>query len=230
MERKRKALVTGVEGTLGGAVAARMAKEFEVLGIDRGGSSRDTNLSEYHAVDLSDEGQAREKLSPLCKKWGETLDIAVMTVGGFAMGGFLTTSSRDLDDMVSLNFKTAYHAAQVVFAEMKKHNRGGELVFIGAKPAMRPEMGHEMMAYTLSKYLLTGWVRQLTEVGRAFNIRSTLLVPSIIDTPANREAMPSANPDDWVSPEDIAEVVYLLSQKSTRSWREVVIKLYNHAG
>ncbi|MDX1407116.1 MAG: hypothetical protein R3330_03255, partial [Saprospiraceae bacterium] len=89
--------------------------------------------------------------------------------------------------------------------------------------------GKDMLAYALSKGMIFQLAELINAYGRKTRITATVIVPSIVDTPANRKAMPDADPAKWVSREAIAETVRFVLSESGRQMREGVIKLYHQA-
>jgi NAD(P)-dependent dehydrogenase (short-subunit alcohol dehydrogenase family) len=151
-----------------------------------------------------------------------------LLVGGFAMGGIDKTTGADIDKMISLNFKTAFFLARALYQHMKS-NGYGRLVLVGARPALIAEQGKAMLAYALSKSMLFKLAEFLNADAKGKNVVVSVIAPSTIDTPQNRESMPKANPDDWVKPEQIADVLEFICGEKNDPIREAVYKLYNNA-
>ncbi|HLF36151.1 MAG TPA: SDR family NAD(P)-dependent oxidoreductase [Cyclobacteriaceae bacterium] len=226
---KKVAIVTGAAGNLGQAVTAKLIKNgFHVTGIV---SSRTPNKFvnsasiEMFQADLGDESVIREiiqRIFDLHKK----IDVAVLTAGGFAMGDLKSTGKKELDHMYRLNFETAYFSAREIFQIMETQTEEGRIFLVGAKPGLEPSTGSSMVAYTLMKSLLTGLSDMLNKDGNPKGIFSTLIVPSVIDSPANRIAMPTADFSKWVSPEIIADKI--LDILSEEKWKSPLplLKLY----
>lgn len=230
----KRVLITGAAGNLGQAVTARFLKEgWQVAAISEPGKTAGNELpgngqhfSETEA-DLMDEDKAGEAVSKSFDS--QAPDAAVMLVGGFAMGSIEDTRGQDLMSMYRLNFQTAYHIARPVFEKMKQSGKGGRLVFIGARPALDPAAGKDVLAYALSKNLVIHLAEYLNEAGKDHNIVASVVVPSIIDTPPNREGMPDADFDKWVSPEEIAGVIVFACGNEGEVLRESVYKVYGNA-
>jgi len=86
-----------------------------------------------------------------------------------------------------------------------------------------------LIAYSLSKSLLFKLAEYVNEEAKGKNVTATVVVPSTIDTAPNRKSMPNANPDNWVKPEALAEILeFIVSEKGT-PLRETVLKVYNNA-
>jgi len=109
---------------------------------------------------------------------------------------------------------------------MKDHGKGGSIFMVGAKPALNPSSGGPLVAYTLSKSLIPTLADILNAEGKEQGIVSTVLVPSIIDTPQNREAMSDADFDKWVKPEEIAEITHFVASEKGDALREPILKVY----
>jgi NAD(P)-dependent dehydrogenase (short-subunit alcohol dehydrogenase family) len=134
--------------------------------------------------------------------------------------------------MYSLNFETAYFPARILFQHMLQ-NGHGRLVFIGARPALKPEQGKGTLGYALSKGLLFHLAELLNATAKGKNVVASVVVPSTIDTAINRQSMPDADPAAWVKPEQVAEQVaslleFICSEKGD-ALRDPVYKIYNNA-
>ena len=138
------------------------------------------------------------------------------------------TSGADIDKMFSLNFKSAYFIARPLLTHMQQNNYG-RLIFIGAKPALLASVGKNLIAYSLSKSLLFKLADFINEDSKGKNIVASVVVPSTIDTPVNRKEMPDANFDDWIKPEQIADMLELITSEKGNPLRETIIKVYNNA-
>jgi NAD(P)-dependent dehydrogenase (short-subunit alcohol dehydrogenase family) len=225
-------IITGANGNLGTAVVKKfLAGDYKVIAVDHlgthlGFADRQPNF-ELHAVDLANETEsdlfAREAIS----LYG-TIDGALLLAGGFAMGDIAETDMTAIKKMVSLNFETAYHMARPLFQHMLE-NGYGRIVFVGARPALQPEAGKDMIAYALSKSLLFTLANMLNKEAKGKNVVVSVIVPSTIDTPPNRESMPNANTDNWVKAEQIAEVLEFICSDKGLPVREPVYKIYNNA-
>jgi short-subunit dehydrogenase len=105
---------------------------------------------------------------------------------------------------------------------------GGKIVFIGARPALLPEAGHELLAYSLSKSLLFKLAEYLNAAAKGKNISATVIVPSTLDTAVNRKNMPGADPEKWVKPEQLADILEFIVSDKGNPLRETVLKVYNN--
>ncbi|MEQ9414648.1 MAG: SDR family NAD(P)-dependent oxidoreductase, partial [Cyclobacteriaceae bacterium] len=181
-------------------------------------------VSVYNA-DLINESNTQDVLTQVIDDH-QTIDTALFLVGGFAMGTIDNTNGESIKKMISLNFETAYYSARVIFGHMAGQKNGGRIVFVGARPSLDAKAGKGVLAYALSKTLIFKLAELLNEEGKDKNVISSVFVPSIIDTPDNRKAMPNANTDQWVTPEEIAEIIEFATSEKGSVLREPIIKVY----
>ena len=178
-------------------------------------------------VDLMSEDDAQKFVDGVIEKHG-SIDAAILTVGGFAMGKIADTKTADIIKQYKLNFETAYNVARPTFVQMIKQN-SGRIFIIGSKPGLDARNGKGMVAYGLAKSLIFRLAELMNDEAKGKNVVTSVVVPSTIDTPQNRKAMPDANFDNWVKPEAIADVIYWHCTDEASVVREPVIKVYNNA-
>lgn len=134
----------------------------------------------------------------------------------------------DIEKQFALNFNTAYFTTRPLFDHMI-NNGSGRLIYIGSRPALDAKSGKDLLAYSLSKSLLFKLADLLNEEAKGKNVTATVVVPSTIDTPLNRKNIPGANPADWVKPEQLADVLELVTSDKGSVLRETVLKVYNNS-
>lgn len=222
-------LITGATGNLGGAVLKKfLENDFQIAALV---SNRQTSNMvsssrlKTFPLNLLDEKQVQKTIREVVEVFG-SIDMAVLTVGGFAMGGLANTGEEDLDKMYRLNFLTSYHVARQVFLQMKKQEDGGQVIFTGSRPGIDPGSAGNMLSYALGKSLVFRLSEIINEEGKGSGITASVIVPGTIDTPQNREAMPDADFTAWVLASDIADNVYHLSTPAGKLLRESIIKVY----
>jgi NAD(P)-dependent dehydrogenase (short-subunit alcohol dehydrogenase family) len=225
-------IITGVSGNLGQAVAKKFLKEnFKVIGTVVPNDPVQLDMShanfETMVVDLMSEEDAEKFIQSVVEKY-KTIDVAVLTVGGFAMGSIAETKMADILKQHKLNFQTTYHVARPVFVQMLKQN-SGRIFLTGARTGIDMRFSKGTTAYGLSKSLIFRLAELMNEEAKGKNVLTSVIAPSIIDTPQNRQSMPKANPSDWVKAEDIANVIYFYSTGEASVLRETVLKVYNNA-
>ena len=221
-------IVTGASGNLGGVVAQKLrAAGYAVLATassPEGAAVLTKKGLTAEPLDLTDEAAVHRYVANL----NADVSAAVLTVGGYAGGSFSDTDGELLRKMYSLNFETAYFLAKALLPAFSKGG-GGQVILVGTRPALSPEEGINTVAYALSKKLVFYLAELINAYGKGKNITASVIVPSTIDTPANRQALPTADYSKWVTLDAIAESILFLLSDSGRQIREGVIKLYNEA-
>lgn len=224
-------LITGATGNLGAAVVEKFANNrYQIAAVVSPGKSSSVKFGDHVSVfeaDLSDELQSERLVDDVIRKFGR-IDAALLLAGGFAPGKVEKTDGALLHQMFKLNFETAYYVVRPLFSKMKRQNTG-RIVLIGARPALSASDGKNLIAYALSKSLLFKLAEFLNADGAAANVITSVIVPSTIDTPPNRKAMPDKNFADWVTPGEIAEAIAFLCSADNKSLREPVLKMYGNS-
>lgn len=227
----KTAIVTGAGGNLGHAVTGKFLNEgYSVIGTvipDQPVTGFNSDQFEAIAVDLMNEDDAQQFVDSVIGKYGN-IDVAVLTVGGFARGKIAETKSADILNQYKLNFETAYNTARPLFVQMMRQ-KSGRIFFIGSKPGLEAKNGKGMIAYGLSKSLIFRLAELMNEEAKGNNVVVSVIVPGTIDTPQNRESMPDAKFENWTRAEQIAEVIFFYASDSSSVVREPVIKVYNNA-
>lgn len=201
----RTAIISGTSGNLGQAVVRKyLSENFTV----EGAGSLSIDSQHYHtvAVNLTDEIAAGEWIRSVISKH-ETIDVAVLTVGGFEMNDIAHTTSSSIAKQVQLNFETAYNVAKPVFVQMLKQG-SGRIFLVGSQAGLNIKNSKGMVAYGLSKSLLFRLAELMNDEATGRNVKTLVIVPSTIDTPQNRAAMPDADFSKWHTPEFIANIIF----------------------
>lgn len=201
----KTAIVTGTSGNLGQAVVKKyLAENFAVEGT----GSLSVDSPHYHtvAVNLTDEIAAGQWIQSVISRHA-TIDVAVLTVGGFEMNDIAHTNSSAIAKQIQLNFETAYNVARPVFVQMLKQGRG-RIFLIGSKAGLDMKNSKGMVAYGLSKSLLFRLAELMNDEAVGTGVKTVVIVPSTIDTPQNRAAMPGADFSKWQTPELIADIIF----------------------
>ncbi len=223
------AIVTGSTGNLGQAVIKKFLSEgLLVVGTvtQHDKISGGKSLYENHIVDLTNEEDSAKFISTVIRKH-KKIDVAVLTVGGFAMGDMGKTTLVDIQKQYKLNFETAFNVARPIFLQMMKQG-DGRIFMIGSKPGLEAKNAKGMVAYSLAKALLFRLAELMNIEAKGKNVVTAVIVPSTIDTPENRRSMPDADTGNWVKAETIAEVISFYCSEKAVAIREPVIKVYNN--
>ena len=228
----KTAIVTGATGNLGQPIVKKFIGEgYQVIGTVIPGDPLATELPENKfekiVVDLMSEDDSAKFVDDIVTRYG-SIDAAVLTVGGFALGSVVETRTSDILKQYKLNFETAYNVARPLFAQMLKQN-SGRILFIGSKPGLNAMFGKGMIAYGLGKSLIFRLAELMNDEAKGTNVVVSVVVPSTIDTIQNRKAMPGADPSKWVKPETMADVIHFYCSEKAAVLREPVIKVYNNA-
>jgi len=223
-------IVTGGSGGLGNVVVKKLldSNHKVIATVEPGTTMHAQENLEVRTLDVTDELGTSFFLKNVVQKYGH-IHAAIMLVGGFAMGNLKETDTKMLDKMIKLNFLSAFNLAKPTFEQMINQEEGGRLIFIGARPALESSAGKSTLAYALSKSLIFNLAEILNEEGKDKNVVSTVIVPSIIDTPANRKTMPDADFNKWVTPDAIAEIMNFVCSDPAQVLRETVLKVYNQS-
>ena len=228
----RLAIVTGASGNMGQAVVKKfLAEGYNVVGtiIPNDPVPFEINDAKLEKVivDLMDETDSEKFVQNVISKYG-SIDAVVLTVGGFAMGKIAETKTADIHKQYKLNFETAYNVARPSFVQMMQQG-SGRIFIIGSKPGISAKEGKGMVAYGLGKSLIFRLADLMNDEAKGNNVVTSVVVPSTIDTPQNRKAMPDAKFDNWVKPEAIADAIYFYCTDAAAVLREPLIKVYNNA-
>lgn len=205
--------ITGAFGALGSAVVrAALAEGAQVAAIDRASAPRTplAGAALFGDVDLSGDAGAQAVVAAIVARFGH-LDALVNIAGGFRWEPLAGGSLDTWNELYELNLRTAVAACRAALPHLPDGR--GRIVNIGAAGALKAGAG--MGAYAASKAGVARLTEALAEELKDRSITVNAVLPSIIDTPANRADMPKADFSRWVAPEQLADViVFLLSTKA----------------
>lgn len=204
---ERHAVVTGGTGALGSAVVGRLladgvrchvtyVDERELQGYAH------TQAVDLQRVDVFDEAAVQAFYAGLPQ-----LDASVHLVGGFAMKAIADTTLADFERMFKLNAGSAFLCSRAAIGRMR--GRGGRIVNVAARPALVPTAG--MIAYATSKAAVAALTQALSAEVASEGIFVNAVVPSTMDTPANRRSMPDADFARWPKVDEVAETIAFLA-------------------
>ncbi|MEN2988126.1 SDR family NAD(P)-dependent oxidoreductase [Tistrella sp. BH-R2-4] len=228
----RKLLITGGTGALGRAVAA--------MALERGAAVAASYLLPAEctaaeaafggrvvlvAADLADEAQTLAAADAAAGMLGG-LDGVIAIAGGFDMGPVADVDGTRFDALLSTNARSLYHTVRATLPHLRAAG-GGSIVTIGARPAVAGAA--DMAAYAASKSAVMSLTQSLAQELLPRKIRVNAVLPSIIDTPANRAAMPDADHGAWVTPEALARVILFLTSAEAAAVSGALIPAYGHA-
>jgi NAD(P)-dependent dehydrogenase (short-subunit alcohol dehydrogenase family) len=173
-------------------------------------------------VDLFDPDATSEAVESI-----EGLEAVVDLVGGFASGGLVhETDPGEFARMVELNLTPAFNLARAAMPRLLERG-GGAFVGVSARPALRPFAG--AAGYITGKAAVLAFIQALDAEYRRDGIRCNAILPSVIDTPANRAEQPDADYSEWVPPEAIAKVVRFLVSDDSAPTSGAAVPVYGRA-
>ena len=226
---KKVAIVSGSGGNLGKEVANKLAANgYQVIGTrsPREAASAHENQAST-IVDLTVEAETAAYVAELIAAY-KAIDVAVLTVGGYAAGDIEATSTTAITGQVRLNFETAYNLARPIFLQMLKQG-SGRIFLVGSRPALEPMAGKNMVAYSLAKGLIFQLAELMNAESKGKDVVTTVLVPGTIDTPANRASMPGADTSKWVTTAEIAETILFYCSPTANAISKPVVKFFKNA-
>ncbi|MFZ0391515.1 MAG: SDR family oxidoreductase [Calditrichia bacterium] len=225
-------IITGGTGQLGMEVVKAFVKEgarvflnyrdekkFEQLQKEVGA----TGQLEGAPADLADELQVRRFFREFHEQY-QQLDALLHLAGGFWMGGRVAdTPLAQWRRMLEINLETAFLCMREAFCLMQEQGHG-KIFTVSSKNAV--ELPPQMGAYATAKAALLTLSEIMAKEGKEYNIRVNCILPSIIDTPANRQGMPKADFQKWVSPAEIGNLLIQLCRPEAGSLSQTALKVY----
>jgi NAD(P)-dependent dehydrogenase (short-subunit alcohol dehydrogenase family) len=224
--RDRHVVVTGGTGALGIALVGAL--------LDAGAICHVSYRDAADAERFPHRAHERTKLVEV-KSLSEETDVAALfgsvgtvwasvhLAGGYAMSKVAATSKADLMKQMETNFVTAFLCCREAVKAMKS---GGRIVNVAARPALEWRTGSGMAAYTASKTAVASLTAALAEEVAKDGILVNAVAPSIMDTPANRKAMPKADFSAWPKVEEVAATVLFLASPANTVTRGAIVPVY----
>ena len=217
----RGMVITGGFGALGsGLAAAARAQGYRLALIDFAPTAP-AGLEDFavSGVDLAEPAAAEAAFAKAAAHLG-TIDVLVNVAGGFAWETVADGSLETWDRLYRMNLRSALVASRAALPHLKA-SKAGRIVNVGANAATKAAMG--MGAYAASKSAVARLTESLAEELKGADITVNAVLPSIIDTPANRADMPDADHAAWVTPADLAAVILFLASEPARAVTGVLV-------
>ena len=229
-------VVTGGTGALGRAVIVALRAAGAVCHVpnlvaaelDDFPYASDPGVHIGRGVDLADEAAVRRFYQALPPLWA-----SIHLAGGFAMAPIGEVSAEDFMSQFRMNALSCFLCSAAAVSAFRARKEpgpagapGGRIVNVAARPALEPRLGAGMVAYTASKSAVAALTQALAQETTDEQIWVNAVAPSVLDTPANRAAMPAADHRRWVSPTDLAEMIAFLASPANRVTRGAVIPVY----
>jgi NAD(P)-dependent dehydrogenase (short-subunit alcohol dehydrogenase family) len=225
----KQIVVTGGTGALGAAVVGLLLAAGATCTIPYRRDSEaqrfehrdNANVKLVAAGDLADEAAVAKLYD------GVPLWASIHIAGGFAPGNVADTDKAALMAQIDGNLVSCFLCCRAAIAAMA--GNGGRIVNVAARPALEPRSGAGMAAYTIAKSGVATLTLLLAEEVAKDGILVNAVAPSIMDTPANRKAMPKANFDAWPKLEEVAATILFLASPANRVTRGAVVPVYGKA-
>jgi len=225
----RHVIVTGGTGALGTAVVGALVAAGAVCHVPyiHAGEAERFPLRTHAKVtlvpdiELSDEAAVAKLYDGVPKLWA-----SIHLAGGFAMTPIGSTAKSDLMTQVDMNFVTAFLCCRAAIGAIVRAGEGGRIVNVAARPALEWRTGAGMVAYTASKAAVAALTVALAEEVAKDGVLVNAVAPSIMDTPANRAAMPKADYMAWPKVEEVAATIMFLASPENKVTRGAVVPVY----
>jgi NAD(P)-dependent dehydrogenase (short-subunit alcohol dehydrogenase family) len=227
--KDKQVLLTGGTGGLGlGVVPAVLDRgaqltipyiqETEVQRLKDKLPAVDFERIRFVKADLGKESVVEQLINDMGR-----VDVLIHLVGGFSMGKTDEFSFDDWKKSFDLNLHTTFLACKHSLKMMRRHNYG-RIVTVGSRAALQPAA--QLAAYSAAKAGVVVLTKAIAEETKDLNITANIVLPSVIDTPSNREAMGSDGVDKWVKPESLAEVICFLASEVAKDVSGAAIPVY----
>jgi NAD(P)-dependent dehydrogenase (short-subunit alcohol dehydrogenase family) len=151
------------------------------------------------------------------------VDILIHLVGGFSMGNIHEFSYQKWQSSLDLNLNTTFLVCKHTLPQMRSQ-KYGRIVNIASRAAVEPAAG--LAAYSAAKAGVVALTQAIAKENKDFNITANVILPSVIDTPSNREAMGDAQAHTWVKPESIAQTILFLISDAASDISGALIPVY----
>lgn len=225
----KQVLLTGGTGGLGLGVTPEVVKrgarvtipyrdETEVKRLKDKLAPTDFEKIRFVKANLLDENAVKQLVNDLNK-----VDVLIHLMGGFSMGKTDEQSYEDWKSSIDLNLNSTFLLCKYCLGAMYQSGYG-RIVTVGSRGAVQPDAN--LAAYCASKAGVVALTKSIAEETKEYNITANSVLPSVIDTPANREAMGDENASKWVSPHSLAQVICFLASEEAKDIRGAAIPVY----
>jgi len=202
------ALIAGGSGALGQKVTLAFAQAgARVIAVDRDTPSVQAKGRLTMKADVTKEAEVQTLVNDVVREAGH-IDVLINLVGGFATGRVIETDAALWQRMLAMNLTAGFVLSKAVLPHMLER-RAGRILHVAARAAVEPFPG--AAAYIVSKSGLVALIRALSLEVAGTGVTTNGVLPSTMDTPANRASMPDADPTKWVKPESVAKLLIFLS-------------------
>jgi len=234
----RRVIVTGGAGYLGSAIADTILAAGGFVAVpceherelERVGGKGHPQLAAFGPVNLADESAVESFFDDACATWGSTAAAppwaVINAAGGFAWKPLLEMNAAVFTDQWRMNALTNFLCTLAGVRRMVAQKSGGRIVSVTARPALEPRLGANMSAYTASKAAVASLTQSLAEELASSGILVNAVVPSVMDTPANRRDMAGQDPSKWAKVSEVAATVAFLASPQNAVTRGGLVPVY----
>jgi NAD(P)-dependent dehydrogenase (short-subunit alcohol dehydrogenase family) len=230
--RDRDVLVTGGTGALGTAVVAGLIEAGAFCHVpwlheneaQRFDYREHKQVRLIGSIDLTDEAAVGRLFADIPALWA-----SIQIAGGFAMAPIARTSKAELMHLVDTNLVSCFLCCAAAVNALGRSGQGGRIVNVAARHALEWRSGAGMVAYTASKAAVAALTVALSEEVAKRGILVNAVAPSIMDTPANRAAMPEADHKAWPKVEEVAATILFLASPENKVTRGAVVPVYGES-
>jgi NAD(P)-dependent dehydrogenase (short-subunit alcohol dehydrogenase family) len=224
-------LITGGTGGLGLGVTPQLLAtgaevtipyihQLEVNRLSERLSAAELARTHFVNADLMQESSVAELVAGM-----QRVDVLIHLVGGFAMGPTHEFSEQDWTEMIDLNLRTTFLVCKHSLRRMRQHGYG-RIVTVGSQGAVQP--GGQLAAYCAAKAGVVALTQSIATETKGTNITANVVLPSVIDTPSNRQSMGTEQAGQWVKPESLAQVISFLASEAARDLRGAAVPVYGN--
>jgi NAD(P)-dependent dehydrogenase (short-subunit alcohol dehydrogenase family) len=229
--RDRHVVVTGGAGALGTAIVAALVEAgatchvpcFDEAEAQRFRLRGNKQVVTSVAGNLADEAVVTRLYQGVTPLWA-----SIHVAGGFAAAAVRDTGKAALAQQIDMNFVSSFLCCRAAVNAMTATG-GGRIVNVAARPALEWRLGAGMVAYTASKAAVAAMTVALAEEVAKDGILVNAVAPSIMDTPANRQAMPKADYGAWPKVEEVAATILFLASTDNRVTRGAIVPVYGRS-
>jgi NAD(P)-dependent dehydrogenase (short-subunit alcohol dehydrogenase family) len=228
----RHVVVTGGTGPLGIAVVGALleAGAYCHVPCTSDAKSREFPHRSHPRLRLATTGSLSDEVAVTGLFDGiASLWASIHIAGGFAAAPVTEIDKAALMQQIDTNFTTSFLCCRAAVRSMKQGNNGGRIVNVAARPALEWRHGAGMTAYAASKAAVAALTAALAEEIAKDSILVNAVVPSTMDTPANRKSMPKANFDNWPKVEEVAETILFLASPENKVTRGALVPVYGRS-
>jgi NAD(P)-dependent dehydrogenase (short-subunit alcohol dehydrogenase family) len=228
----RQVIVTGGTGALGSAVVGALIKAGATCyvpwrheaEVERFAYRQHDQVKVFGSVDLTDESAVDRLFGQVSALWA-----SIHVAGGFAMGPVAKTRKADLMHLLDMNLVSCFLCCSHAVNAMGRLGQGGRIVNVAARHALEWRGGAGLVAYTASKAAVAALTVALSEEVAKEGILVNAVAPSIMDTPANRAAMPKADHKAWPKVDEVAATILFLASPENKVTRGAVVPVYGRS-